>query len=439
MDRDIKTITTYLGVVAAGCFFVPIDSQMPKKRILSILNKTNARYAICSESYSKLFTGLSSTTEVLSYDTLFKSSINSEVLNHIYKNSIDSDPVCVIFNGDSDSESKGAITSHKSMIDNIENFDDILKVNRETVFGSFYPMCQDAMLKEVLCTLKHRCIFHLIPKEFFFKPIELVDYLNECKVNTICWMSSDLRQISSFGALSKVQPKFIHTVVFGEETLPVKHYHAWKNSLPKARFINMYGLSECSDIVTYYEIDREFSEDDIIPIGKSIGNNEVILLDINNQYTLHGEICVRGTCLSNGYYNDINKTNKSFIQNPFNSTHRDIIYRTGDIAKYNKYGELELISRNDFQIKYMGQRIELAEIESSITNIEGLVNCACCFNSALNQIVLYFEGDIDSSEIKAKLKMALPLYMQPHKVIQVKKIPLTEDGQIDKANLFTMI
>ena len=180
------------------------------------------------------------------------------------------------------------------------------------------------------------------------QPKNLVEYLNEKKVNTICWVVSALTMISAFKTFDLVKPEFLHTVCFGSEVFPKKQYRLWREALPEAQFINLYGPTEATGMSCYFRCDRELTEEEPIPIGRPFDNTQVLLLDENNQLAKDGEpgeICLRGTCVTLGYYNNPEKTAESFVQNPLNHNYPEIIYRTGDMGYYNEYHELVFASR----------------------------------------------------------------------------------------------
>ena len=266
-------------------------------------------------------------------------------------------------------------------------------------------------------------------------PIKLVEFLNEHKINTVCWVVSALTMISAFRTFEKVKPEHLHTVAFASEVFPIKQFNLWRTALPNARFINLYGPTETTGICCYYEVDREFGLEESLPIGRPFRNTEILLLDENDKLAgpgQQGEICVRGTRLTLGYYRNPEVTAKAFVQNPLNDLYPELIYRTGDIGKYNDRGELVFLSRKDFQIKHMGHRIELGEIEV-ITNMHDDVKSACCiFEPEKKKIVLYYVGDIDPKDMTAYIKDKLPRYMVPHVIRQLENMPLTPNGKIDR-------
>jgi acyl-CoA synthetase (AMP-forming)/AMP-acid ligase II len=244
--------------------------------------------------------------------------------------------------------------------------------------------------------------------------------------------------ISAFGALEKEVPKYLHTIAFGSEVFPIKQFNRWKKHLPNARFVNLYGPTEATGMSCYYEINREFEPDEVIPIGKPFHNTEILLLDENRKPAQKGEIgeiCIRGTSLTLGYYRNFEKTNEVFIQNPLNDAYPELIYCTGDLGKYNERGELIFVSRKDNQIKHMGHRIELGEIEIVANGMENMKMVCCLFEEVKKKIVLYYVGDVTPAQVAIYLKEKLPRYMMPNVIESLENMPLTANGKIDRVLL----
>lgn len=207
-----------------------------------------------------------------------------------------------------------------------------------------------------------------------------------------------------------------------------------------AKFVNLYGPSETTVDCAFYIVDRKLSDDEIIPIGKAIPNMEIFLVDENlNEDSEKGEIVVRGSKISCGYYRDEDRTNSAFIQDPRQNFYRDIVYRTGDIAKYNENGELVFLSRSDDQIKHMGSRIELGEIEAAISSMEKIEEGACIYDYDEGKIVFFYSGDeVKRREIIVFLRDRLPKYMFPNEVVHLEKLPKNRNDKIDRNELRTI-
>lgn len=438
MEKHPKMITAFFGTVYSGNYYVPIDAEMPSTRIQLIFQKLTPRVIICDETTCELAKRFDFHGEIFRYDEICGSRRNDALLSEIRYKALDTDPIYIVFTSGSTGMPKGVVACHRSVIDYIENLSEVLQFGHDTVFANQTPLYFDACLKELYPTLKFGATTYLVPKQYFMFPVKLVNFLNEKKVNTICWVVSALTMISAFNTFKTVTPQYLHTIAFGSEVFPIKQFRRWKEVLPEAQFINLYGPTECTGMCCYYKVDREFALDECIPIGGPFKNTEILLLNEENRAAAPGEpgeICVRGTSLTLGYYRDFEKTNEAFVQNPLNDKYPELIYRTGDIGKRNERGELVFVSRKDYQIKHMGHRIELGEIEFNVNMLDGITACAAIYDKQKEKIVLFYSGEYASAELVNLLKEKLPRYMLPNKTIQMDALPLTPNGKLDKKKL----
>ena len=438
MERHPKAIVAFYGVVYAGCYYVPIDEEMPRQRIELIFQNLKPRAVLCDENTEKSMEGFPFHGKIHLFEELIREPADQQALKGIRDRQIDMDPVYIVFTSGSTGVPKGVVACHRSVIDYIDNLSGILRVSEDTVFGNQTPLYVDACLKELYPTLKFGATAYLIPKSLFLFPLKLVKFLNDHRINTICWVVSALTMISAFGALEKEVPRYLHTIAFGSEVFPIRQFQIWKKHLPKARFLNLYGPTEATGMSCYYEVDRDFSPEETIPIGQPFPNTEILLLDEHNQIPecgREGEICIRGTALALGYYGSFEKTEQSFVQNPLNRVYPERIYRTGDIGKYNGRGELVFVSRKDSQIKHMGHRIELGEIELAAANMEEIRSACVVFDQERKKIVLCYVGETTTAQVAQYLKGKLPRYMIPSRIRPMESMPLTPNGKIDRVLL----
>lgn len=441
MEKHPKMVSAFFGCVYGGDYYVPIDAEMPAFRIELIFENLQPRIIICdevTEEIAKKFVKEEDGVEIIPYDRLVTTEINEDALASIRDRQLDTDPIYIVFTSGSTGVPKGVVACHRSVIDYIENLSDVLEFNEDTRFANQTPLYFDACLKELYPTLKFGATTYLVPKSLFMFPIKLVEFLNEYKINTVCWVVSALTMISAFKAFDKVVPEYLHTVAFGSEVFPIKQFNIWKETLPNAKFTNLYGPTECTGMCCYYKVNREFALDDVMPVGRPFHNTEILLLNDKNELAKDGEvgeICVRGTSLTLGYFNNFEKTNEVFVQNPLNKRYPELIYRTGDLGKWNEYGELVFVSRKDYQIKHMGHRIELGEIEANVNKIDEIKSSCCVYDKGKGKIVLVYVGEISEKDLIITLKEKLPRYMIPNKVEKLDQMPLTANGKMDRVFL----
>ena len=442
MRRGPKEIAAFLGTVAGGCFYVPVDEEMPVGRIQLILDNVKSPVIICDKDTVEAAKRFNlNGGEIVLYEEVSAFSENAEALDRIYRAAIDTDPIYIVFTSGSTGIPKGVAACHRSVIDYIEQLSEILSFNENTVFGNQTPLYFDASLKEIYPTLKFGATAYIIPKKLFSIPTALVEYLNEHKINTICWVVSALTMVSAFGTFKELKPQYLKTVAFGSELFPVKQLRLWQEAVPEAKFTNLYGPTECTGMCCYYHVERDFADNELIPVGRPFPNREILLLKEGNVLAgegEEGEICVRGTAVTLGYYNDPERTAKAFVQNPLNTAYPELIYRTGDIGRYNEAGELVFVSRLDHQIKHMGHRVELGEVEVNIAMLPGVQMAACLYDSAKKKIVLYYVGTMTEAELASEARPKLPRYMLPNKIIKLDEMPLTANRKINRVRLKEM-
>ena len=253
-----------------------------------------------------------------------------------------------------------------------------------------------------------------------------------------------MKMVSTFKGFKSIRPDKLRKIIFGAESMPTKVYNYWKENYPDAVFVQIYGPTEITGVCTYHIVDRDYADDETIPIGKAFRNTEVFLLDEENRQITRsdviGEICVKGSCLALGYYNSQEKIDEVFVQNPLNPYYNERIYRTGDLAKYNNSKELVFVSRKDYQIKHMGHRIELGEIETAVMALPGMKNACCLYDNARQKIVLFYETDsYDDITLAEALKSRLLRYMIPNVTNKLDSLPLLKSGKVDRVRLRDMI
>ena len=438
MNKHPKEVTAFFGVIKGGNFYVPIDEEMPQSRIELILQNVQPQIIICDEGTKAVAEKFDFNGQIVLYDDIIKTAVDDAALQAIYERSIDTDPIYIVFTSGSTGVPKGVAACHRSVIDYIEQLSETLEFNEETVFGNQTPLYFDACLKELYPTLKFGATTYLIPRSLFSFPIDLVKFMNEHKINTICWVVSALTMISAFNTFKTIVPEYLRTIAFGSEVFPIKQFKKWREVLPEAKFTNLYGPTEGTGMCCYYKVNRDFEADEVIPIGRPFKNTEIILLTDKDERAGNGEvgeICIRGTSLTLGYYNNWEKTGEVFVQNPLNKAYPELIYRTGDLGKYNEYGELVFVSRKDYQIKHMGHRIELGEIEVNVNMLEEVKIAGCIYDDRKGRIVLYYVGNIEEKELATLLKDKLPRYMIPNNIIRLEQMPFTANGKIDRVTL----
>ena len=443
MEKCVSAVETFLGAVTAGCFYVQIDVKQPAARMLQILRTLEAEMVVTDAAHEAALRSLLGETdepcgtEILLFEDLTKTEADPSLLGGIRSGMIDTDPLYGIFTSGSTGVPKGVVVPHRSVIDFIEVFSDLFGFTQEDVIGNQAPFDFDVSVKDIYTTLKTGARMEIIPTKYFSMPSKLIDYLIDRRVTSLTWAVSALCMISELNGFSYRIPALIRRVIFSGEVMPASQLAIWREALPDAMYVNVYGPTEITCNCTYYIVDRTFGAGEIIPMGKAFPNERVFLLDEENreitQPGVTGELCVAGTALALGYYGNEEATAKAFVRNPLQPHYPETIYRTGDLAHYNDRGELCFAARRDFQIKHMGHRIELGEIEAAMDAVPGTGRVLCLYLE--NKIAAFYTGPADKRGITRELRKTLPGYMIPNAYVPVPEMPLTKNAKIDRKAL----
>lgn len=443
MEKGVDVIASFMGIARSGNFYSPVDTSMPMNRAAIILDILKPAVMITSAGLLEGAKELGFTGEILVYEELIQQEFDENRIRSRQSEIIDTDLLYVLFTSGSTGIPKGVAITHRSVIDYIDWVTETFEITEKDSFGNQAPFYFDNSILDIYSTLKSGASCYIIPRDLFMQPAFLLRYLKEHNINTIFWVPSALIVVSKLKAFTSVDlSNVLKRVLFCGEVMPNKQLNVWRQYLPDVLYANLYGPTEITDACTYYIVDREFSDEEPLPIGIPMNNTDILVLNEQNELVQGsevGELCVRGTSLSPGYYNNPEKTKEAFVQNPLNPFLPEVIYRTGDLVKYNSYGELIYLSRKDFQIKHLGHRIELGEIETAVSSIPEISLCCCLYDEERSKIVLFIDAEMAKAEIINQISQLVPDYMYPSKVIVLKDMPINANGKIDRVKLKEML
>ncbi|MBC8533750.1 amino acid adenylation domain-containing protein [Yeguia hominis] len=442
LEKGVPALCTFFGAVYAGAFYSSLNPELPDVRLTQVQSVLDAAVIVTDRDLLPRAQALFPDAQILLEETLSTAPVAHACLQKIRAQALDTDPLYVNFTSGSTGTPKGIVVGHRSVIDFMECFTDLFSITETDVIANQAPFDFDVSVKDIYSAIKTGAMLVIVPRRLFSAPVELLDFLCEHRVTTMIWAVSALCLISTFHGLDYKTPQTVNKVLFSGEVMPLRHLRSWMEHLPKARFVNLYGPTEITCNCTYHEIDRTRDYASGIPIGSAFPNEDVFLLDAEEHRITSpdtpGELCVRGSCLALGYYRAPKQNETVFVQNPLNPCYPERIYRTGDLGKYNADGELLFCGRKDFQIKYMGHRIELEEIERAMSAIPGIERCCCIFEEEKSRLKGFYIGTIEKKDLHNALKEKLPVFMIPGILRQVEEMPLTKNGKIDRKALDAM-
>lgn len=441
MPKCIEAAQADLAITYSGNAYMNLDVKNPAERLGNILALIQPVAIITNARYKKLMEPIAGDIRIIDVDEIAENAEAPAAEWFLNRNSdlIDTDPYCIINTSGSTGTPKGVVLNHKSFIDFMFQTFDEYNFRETDVIGSLSPVIFDIWSYE-LCLLQGRGLsIVVIPDTYSAFPVKILQLMQQQKVSYIFWVPTIMVNIANLGLLQQVPLPDLRVCWFAGEVFPTKQFNIWRHNLPQVQFSNYYGPIEITLDCVYYDIKREIPDDEPLPIGKAFRNTDILILDENNQKVtepnMEGELCVRGTSLAMGYYNNPEKTAAAFVQNPLNHSYPETIYRTGDLVFINNLGEIVFKGRKDSLIKHMGYRIELGEIEHVIINTLKIVKNGCVvYCHDRKEITLFYEAEqeLSPSDFRRAIGNSLPKYMIPvvyHKLDELKRNP---NGKIDR-------
>lgn len=443
MDKRIELIVSDIAIIYCGNAYMNLDTKMPIQRISNILKLIEPELIITNHQYIAKIEDVCPSEKILNIDLIDfnNETYSQDVLDHILGRVIDTDPLCIINTSGSTGVPKGVVLNHRSFIDFTEWAIHPTGIGENEIIGSLAPTVFDAFSFELCMLMALGSTIVIVPEGLAAFPARILQLLQNHHVTFILWVPTIMVNIANMDLLSKIQLPDLQSVWFIGEVFPTRQFNYWRKALNQARFVNLYGPIEITVACTYFIVDRELSDDEPIPIGVAYKNSDVFILNDEDKLcgvNEEGELCVRGSSLAMGYYNNPEKTAAAFVQNPLNHSYPEVIYRTGDIALVNDRGEFIFKGRKDSIIKHSGYRIELSEIEHVIINTLKLVKNGCVvYNSEKKEIIFFYESDKELSavEMRKRIGTVLPKYMIPSVYNKVEQLPRNTNGKIDRLNL----
>lgn len=443
LPKEINTVIADLGIMYSSNPFMNLDVKTPRERIMNIFELVKPAAVITSMKFSKALSDV--TVPVVLIDELNWNEL-AEDLNKLQnrKNQlIDTDPFCLINTSGSTGTPKGVVLNHRSFFDFMVVSNERFGFDGSEIIGSLSPVVFDIYDFELCMLMINGSQLVLLDAMLAAFPARLLEKLADAHVNFIFWVPSIMVNIANMELLDKIALPDLKLVWFAGEVFPTKQFLVWYDKLYNTTFANLYGPIEITLDCTYYVVDERPAESEPLPIGIPYKNTDILLLNDDNQKCEigeEGELCVRGTSLAMGYYNNPEKTAAAFTQNPLNNSYPELIYRTGDIAYIREDGNIMFKGRKDSLIKHMGYRIELGEIEHVIENDLKLVKyCCAVYQYAKKEIVLYYQNDDELTEkdFRTALSKSFPAYMIPAVYVKMDELPRNTNGKIDRLLLKT--
>lgn len=436
LPKNVDCICAFFACLYSAKTYVPLDYNDAEARVTAIASAVDCEMVITDEKNISKFQNAG--INAVLYEEIALAEPNDDAIEKHLKNVCDLDAAYIMHTSGSTGVPKGVVVSHRSIIDFTEWAVKLMELDQTSVIGLQSPFHFDASVFDIYACIAAGARIAILPDALIKFPSMIVDFLEEKNVTCVFWVPGILADIANSGLLENHLIPNLKTLTFVGEIMPTKQFNIWQRCNPNRTYINLYGPTEATVACTAYKIDKAICDSEPIPIGKAGANKRILILNESNMQAKVGqigEICILGSCLAFGYYKRKEETDNVFVQNPLNTSYREMMYRTGDFGYENSDGEIIFSGRRDSQVKIHGIRVELGDIENAACCLDGIEKACAVFDNEKITLFLQTKQKFEKRKFNLLLKTHIPKYMLPDNVVCVPIFPTNKNGKVDRKKL----
>ncbi|MEU5693057.1 amino acid adenylation domain-containing protein [Actinosynnema sp. NPDC020468] len=432
-DAGAGFVTAVLGVLGAGCAYIPLDTDAPAARIGGMLADSGASVVLVAPEYLGLLTAATADRPVTAIVLDDAAHAENEWVPPLGD---EQDLAYVIYTSGSTGAPKGAMVHRRGMANHLlAKVEDLELTDADSVVQNA-PLTFDVSVWQMLAPLIVGGRVRAVTRVTAADPSALFSLVDKEDVAILEVVPSLLRAALDDWDAGAPLPDLtgLRRLVVTGEALPPSLCVRWFARFPGVPMVNAYGPTECSDDVThaFLAADTPFDRP-LTPIGRPIRNTRLYVLGPRRHPVpigIPGELYVGGAGVGRGYLNDPATTARAFVDDPFEP---GLLYRTGDRVRYRADGQLEFLGRRDNQVKIRGRRVELGEVEAALLAVPGVRDAAAAIHA--DRLVGYLVGSVGPEAVRSALAVALPEHLVPTALVPLAELPLTPNGKVDRKAL----
>lgn len=446
-NKSVLTFASMIASLKLGCPYVMLDPGSPAERLRKILSTCRPRVLLAESDFINGVVEVVSELAIEVIDKYRLADRTDDSDNLIETGNVPgSNPAYIMFTSGSTGFPKGAVMTHANVLNLIDWSTETFAITSDDVLTNVNPLYFDNSVFDFYSALFTGASLVPLSKEETSDPKLLVDKIDEAACTLWFSVPSLLMFLQTMRATDGKHLRSIRRFIFGGEGYPkAKLKTLYDTYATTSKFFNVYGPTECTCICSSYPVTQDDFQDlqGLSPLGHLAANFGYLIIDDDGEPVPAGEtgeLWLLGPNVGRGYYNDPERTAQSFVQNPRHNKFIDVMYRTGDLVRLNPAdGKLYIEGRKDNQIKHLGYRIELEEIEAALHCLNYVSEAAVLHTNAngLSRIVAVVSAtqDFDNEQIRGDLKQIVPHYMVPSVFHREKMLPKNPNGKVDRRQL----
>lgn len=438
-NRDARVIPALLGVLYAGCSYAPLDTSAPAERLGLMLDQLEPALMLCDEKNAAMVAALGRACPVLRCDAAAASEIDDAGLQAIRDQDSVYDPLSILFTSGSTGIPKGVVQSQYSYLTYTDATIEKYSFTGEDVFANQSPFFYANSIIDIYPPLKLGATVYILPGSCLSFPRKLIEQLNAHRITELTMTPSSY--VKAAPALEAGCLPHLKYIILSGEAAHWPTLKRWMAAAPQAGVWNFYGSTEVYSVAVW-RLDRAYADGDVIPVGVPFSHVHILFVDEDDREVPRGEkglMLISDPWLCSGYYRDPARTAAAFVNDPLNRGYDERFFRTGDVGYLNDEGQLVVLGRQDSQIKRMGYRMELGEVEQALRTLPGWVEGCVLYDRDSERLCCFWTGALGQKELLRGLKQLLPRYAVPDTLIHLDEMPYTPTMKIDRVRLRGML
>lgn len=437
-SRSIRNIPAMFGVLYAGCAYAPLDIAMPTERLSLLLNLLQPAAVLTDEKGAKAFAAcdLPGMPQV-DYSEAASTALDENRLAFIRRQASVYDPMSILYTSGSTGIPKGSIQTHFSYVNWAEATSEVYSFTEDMVFGNQSPFFYANSVLDVISPVSLGATVYLLPAGVLTFPKRMIACLREQRVTCLCMTPSSFINIVNAGVLTPGCLPDLRWGIMSGESMPWPPLKAWMEATPNADWWHYYGSTEAFSVAVG-KVDKNHEAGQRLPVGKPFKLAHILFLDEDGREAAPGEpgeMLLSSPWIAWGYHRDEERTDASWVVDPLKRGWQERFFRTGDVGYLQPDGQLMVLGRRDNQIKHMGYRMELGEVEEALRSMEGIREGCVLYDRENDRIFAFYAGSLDEKKLKRQLSACLARYMLPDVLVRLEEMPHNASMKIDRNQL----
>lgn len=437
--RSIRNIPAIFGALYAGCAYAPLDITMPPERLKQLLTLLEPSAIVADEKGMKAIQVLNIERTVVCYETAANGQIDAQLLYEIRRQSGVYDPMSILYTSGSTGIPKGSIQTHLSYMHWMEATIKMYGFDEHVVFGNQSPFFYANSIIDIFPPVALGAKVYLLPAGVLTFPRKFIECLREHHVTELTMTPSSF--IAAVNVLTPGCLPEMRWPLMSGESMPWAPLEKWMRATPNADWWHFYGSTEMFSVAVG-KVAGPPKPGERLPVGKHFPMTHILFVDEEGNEVppgTPGEMLVSSPWVSVAYHRDPARTQTAWVVDPLNKGWHERFYRSGDIGFLRPDGQLVALGRRDTQIKHMGYRMELGELEVALCSIPNWEDGCVLFDSETGKIWCFYTGSLTEKDIRRELKTKLAAYMLPDVFVHLQELPHTASMKLDRGTLKAMM